>query len=617
MIFLSKKVPIKYVFASAVLTFFVFLLLFNFYFRNRVLSGIHVLGQDVSMMTEEEVTGAIEKKAADFMDSEIVLAINDPGKESGEVKIHVKDLGVTIDTLKTSRSVYGYGKRGNFVQDSLSRLNSIWNSHEIDPVSTVDFSALYKTVGKATFDHGVFVNDARDATIIFEREPKILAEQEGRAIDMTSLAVNLRGLVNNASVEPLVVNILPTDPLVKKEGADRALDKIKRLENQKIVLTFGNASWKLSGNVLFSILKFYPKGMENGYASRLGDVVVKSFGDNPQRELDVSVSNKYIREFVSDIAKSVDQEKVDATLIFDGGRVREFKPAQDGQKLDVDTTYHLISDSVSVDNISGEQNLVINLPVRVVKAKIANDEINSLGIKELIGRGVSYFAGSIPNRAYNVNLGASRINGTIIKSGETFSFNKTVGEVSGATGYKQAYVISSGRTVLDDGGGICQVSTTVFRAALNAGLPIVTRTAHAYRVGYYEQRGFKPGLDATVFAPSVDFVFKNDTDHSVLVQTVVDSTNAKLAVSIYGTSDGRKVEISDPVVSNIKPAPPDVFQDDPTLPKGTKKQVDFSAQGATSVFSRKVYKGDKVLIDESFKSVFRPWQAVYLVGTGG
>jgi len=100
------------------------------------------------------------------------------------------------------------------------------------------------------------------------------------------------------------------------------------------------------------------------------------------------------------------------------------------------------------------------------------------------------------------------------------------------------------------------------------------------------------------------------------VQTVVDRANAKLQVDFYGTGDDRKVEISQPVVSNITPAPADRYQDDPTLPKGTVKQVDFSAQGAISVFTRKVYKGDKLLIDDVFKSNYRPWQAVFLVGTG-
>ena len=133
----------------------------------------------------------------------------------------------------------------------------------------------------------------------------------------------------------------------------------------------------------------------------------------------------------------------------------------------------------------------------------------------------------------------------------------------------------------------------------------------------YAKLGFKAGLDATVFSPSVDFQFKNDTNGYILVQTRVDKVSSKIQVDIYGTTDGRRVEISEPVVSNIKPAPAPLYQDDPTLPKGVTKQVDFAASGATAVFTRKVYKGEDLIIDDRFRSNFRPWQAVYLVGTGG
>ena len=264
-----------------------------------------------------------------------------------------------------------------------------------------------------------------------------------------------------------------------------------------------------------------------------------------------------------------------------------------------------------------KEDIRINLPVSVSTARIVNDQVNSLGIRELIGKGVSYFAGSIPNRIFNIELGAKRINGTIIAPGEVFSFNNTVGEVSGQTGYRQAYVISSGRTILDDGGGICQVSTTIFRAALNSGLPIVSRTAHAYRVGYYEQRGFGPGLDATVFSPSVDFKFKNDTEKHILIQTIFNRSNAMLEVDIYGTRDDRIVELSKPVILSRSPALPELRQDDPTLPKGTIKQVDFAAEGASVYFTRKVYRRGQLLYDDNIKSNFKPWQAIFLVGTGG
>ena len=213
-------------------------------------------------------------------------------------------------------------------------------------------------------------------------------------------------------------------------------------------------------------------------------------------------------------------------------------------------------------------------------------------------------------------LAASKLHGVLIKPGEVFSFNNTLGDVSASTGFQPAYIIKAGRTVLGDGGGVCQVSTTLFRAALNTGLPIIERQAHAYRVHYYEEAGFKAGLDATVFSPSVDLKIKNDTPGYILIQTNIDETVPSLTFELYGTGDGRKTEILDHKVWGITSPPPPLYQDDPTLQLGVVKQVDFSAWGAKASFQYKVTAEDgRVLQDQVFYSNFRPWQAVFLKGT--
>ncbi|MBI5619631.1 VanW family protein, partial [Candidatus Gottesmanbacteria bacterium] len=194
-------------------------------------------------------------------------------------------------------------------------------------------------------------------------------------------------------------------------------------------------------------------------------------------------------------------------------------------------------------------------------------------------------------------------------------FNDAVGDISAATGYQSAYIIKEGKTVLGDGGGVCQVSTTLFRAALDAGLTIIERRAHAYRVHYYEEGGYKPGLDATVFGPTVDLKIKNDTPAYILIQATIDTQRMTLAFDLYGTNDGRRSEILNHQVWGITPPPPDLYQDDPTIPAGVIKQVDFAAWGAQTSFRYKVTRNSEVLQDQVFTSNFRPWQAVYLRGT--
>ncbi len=305
----------------------------------------------------------------------------------------------------------------------------------------------------------------------------------------------------------------------------------------------------------------------------------------------------------------------DALFEFRGGKVTAFRPSKDGREVNLEITKKLFSDAVVNLPTANTTSIVIPIPVQPVKPSMTTDRVNAFGIKELIGKGYSEFAHSIPGRIHNVALASAKLHGILIKPGQTFSFNEALGDVSSATGFQPAYVIKDGRTVLGDGGGVCQVSTTLFRAALNAGLPIVDRRAHAYRVAYYEQAGFKAGLDATVFAPSVDLKIKNDTPGYILIQTKVDTKNLTLTFELYGSSDGRKAEIYNHVVGGITPPPPDLFQDDPTLPVGVVKQVDFAAWGAKASFQYKVTRGTEVLQNTSFASNFRPWQAVYLRGT--
>jgi vancomycin resistance protein YoaR len=314
------------------------------------------------------------------------------------------------------------------------------------------------------------------------------------------------------------------------------------------------------------------------------------------------------------IAK-VKKEPVNALFKFENNRVTTFRLSENGQVVDVDAlNREILADIPGITQNQTKNSQTITLPVKIIEPDITTEKINNMGIKELIGTGNSLFYHSIPGRIHNVALAASRINGALIAPGETFSFDKTLGDVTAFTGYQQAYVIQNGKTVLGDGGGVCQVSTTFFRAILSAGLPVVERHAHAYRVGYYEENS-PPGIDATVFVPSVDLKFLNDTGHYILVQSKIDLDNLYLEFDFYGTKDGRTVSMTTPVITNQRPPPPDLYQDDPTLPRGQIKQTDFAAWGADVSFTRTVTKNGKVIISEKYVSNYQPWQAIYLRGT--
>lgn len=437
----------------------------------------------------------------------------------------------------------------------------------------------------------IIYREPQSAKLSFDEAPgdstasariNITEASDGIALDQEAMEETVENFLLTGKYQPQLPlkTIHPKVTTARLEAAKKALES---LENEPLKLIYNNTNWTIEAKQLLTILD-----LETG-----GDSL-----------LDKGKTNLVLDK----IASEIDQEVQEGLFEFNPNtkRVSAFKPSQEGRKLNKEKAFQLLSEAL----VSSSKN--ITLSVEVIRPKVQTEDVNNLGIKELLGRGISNFTGSITNRIYNIGLAASRINGVLIAPGDTFSFNQAVGDITEATGFKKAYVIKEGRTVLDDGGGVCQVSTTVFRGVLNAGLPVIKRTAHAYRVGYYEQ-GFPPGLDATVFYPSVDFQFKNDTSHHILIQAY--TSGLTLYVDLYGTPDGRTVSLTQPVVTNQTPAPPELRQDDPTLPKGTVKQVDWAAKGATVTFKRTVTRGGETLADETWKSIYKPWQAVYLVGT--
>lgn len=412
--------------------------------------------------------------------------------------------------------------------------------------------------------------------------------KDGQEVDLRTLKATLLKSLSCPQKEiNLSIPVSLITPKVSSEMAQSTQQRASLFLGKEIKLFLDDQTWTIDDEELISFLSF-----------------------------DSLFNRAKIESFVQEFAKTVNIPPENAALHFEAGqnRVSVFKPSKEGIVLKEADFINALLDKLSQMETS-QENLEISLPVIKVPPKITTANANSLGIAELLGKGTSLFRGSMAERIHNVNLASLRLNGILIPPGETFSFNKSLGDVSQDTGFKQAYIIKEGRTILGDGGGVCQVSTTLFRAALNSGLPITERHAHAYRVHYYED-DLGPGFDATVFDPTFDLKFKNDTSTFILIQSSIDLKNKKLTFELYGAKDNRQVEISKARVWDKQPPPPDLYQDDPTLPTGTVKQIDWKAWGSKAAFDYKVTRGSEVIFEKTFTSVYKPWQAIYLRGTG-
>ncbi len=286
---------------------------------------------------------------------------------------------------------------------------------------------------------------------------------------------------------------------------------------------------------------------------------------------DLRLSGEPIEAYLNSLAPYINMEPADAKLAFDNGKVIESTPAISGKKLNI---------GESVKNIlqaANEGSRTAELAIDKVAPEISLGKINTLGITTLIGLGESSFGRSPPSRINNIKVGSAHYQGIIIKPGEEFSFNKLLGEVEEKDGYQAELVIKNGGLIKEYGGGLCQVSTTIFRAAIFAGLQIKERQPHFFAVSYYNPQGF----DATIYPGIVDLRFVNDTQSHILIQTRV--VKNKLLAEIYGSKNGRAVKIEGPIQYDKKP--------------------DGSLKAS---FTRKIYRNDALVVSERFDSNYKP-----------
>ena len=319
----------------------------------------------------------------------------------------------------------------------------------------------------------------------------------------------------------------------------------------------------------------------------------------------------------------LDEGRVDAYLSRLGQSVG--RPPREGRFLYNETSQEIeIVDpgqmGVALDLAGARQEILqaafgsdhtVQLPIHQAAPLVTAEDLSAMLPLDLLATGESSFAGSTPERAQNIRVATERFHGIAVPPGAEFSFLHYLGPVNASTGYAESWVIMSDQTVLGAGGGVCQVSTTCFRAAFWGGYPITARSPHAYRVSWYEP---PLGLDAAVYAPTTDFRFRNDDDWPILIMTTVDETVGALSFSFYGRSRGREVTIVGPTIEGTHQPGPAVEEFDATLPAGTRILAERAREGLDVVILRIVEQGGAIISEDEFTSRYQAWPARYRVG---
>ena len=552
--------------------------LFNLVYLNKIYPRTSIVGLDFSWL---DYSNASTKLSEIKKPTKATFAL---GNQNFDLSL--EDLGIKYDDTQTIKNALLTGRSNNILFDLREMVKGLAWGKNVPLSYSLDRDTFDKAVDNLTTK--IEAKSQQPLIDIKNGQISVNPGKDGNILDKESLKSSLFKSIENASDSPV--------PLTTKTEtahlSDEQVENIRKVASgylgKKMILKFEDQQFVYSDKEIIDLLNLYTGKPDD----------------------------KKVEKLASDITKTVNRMPEDARFVFEDGKVKEFNPGKDGIQVDTQGLVEKVTESIIGFGGTAETEIAVTIPVSTSKPQVTTGDVNNMGIKELIGKGESAFRGSVPNRVYNITLASERLNGILIKPGEEFSFLKALGDVNVYTGFKQAYVIKDGKTVLGDGGGVCQVSSTFFRAALASGLPILERHQHSYRVSYYEQDS-KLGLDATVFEPSVDLRIKNDTPGYILIQTKLDIPASRLTFEFYGTSDGRKSEISNFRSWDVKDPPPALYIDNPSLPTGTTKQTEHAIKGIKTAFDYKVIRDGEVLQDKSFYSNYRAWQAVYLRGTGG
>ncbi len=503
------------------------IILFDYKYKDKILPNISINGEGYSGLTKKEALEKLEGKTKSIREEGLTFSYQEK-----KYKAQLSEIGLSVDLNKTVSDAFGYGHDKGILENikdelfSLNRRIDLWIEPKIDDAVFAEY--LSKEIKKLEDPPKNFSYKYED------KEFSPVSARSGMVLDVAKLKTEISNDISSFKNEVIKIELVKKDPEVLEDAGSSALISAKNLLKNKIILKYNSSKWAIQGEELVPFVKF--DATENASGT-----FVKVLGIRADKE--------NIGNYLVSLVPQINQEPINAQLESKNGKVQVFSLDHDGIALNIEKSSDEIEKNLFIpDNYTSGvgKEIEIQLITENVKPEITIESIDNMGITALLSTGESSFAGSPNNRRRNIAVGAAKFQGVLIGPGDEFSFVKVLGEVGPKEGYLPELVIKKGETVPEYGGGLCQVSTTTFRAAVKAGLEITERQNHAYPVMYYSPQG----TDATIYPPHPDLRFKNNTPAYILIQTRIEGN--KLFFDFYGSDDGRKVETKDPVIYDRK-----------------------------------------------------------------
>lgn len=480
---------------------------------NKILPGVSVRGIYIGGLTKPQAVAKLDEKTSEYLNSEATYVSN--GKT---VTVKPAQLGVNFDNQKIVDEAFEVGRDSDIISDIATQTTLPFSKQDIMQLN-VDKDAFSNSVIAL---NNSLAKPAQNASYQFQNgNISIIEGKEGERVNNGLAIFSLTRQLSNLK-KTLDIPVTEIMPSRNTQALERQKISVALITQKPITLTYGGKNWDISQQQLLDWLYIKPSD------GPLKSDLLNRYYSIPSQLGDFKLERQNVVNYLNSIAGEINREAVDATLTINNGLATVFTQSQDGKTLNIEKT----ADAIIAATKSSSTEPV-QLAVDVKKAAVSDDNIDKLGIKELISEGVTIFPGSSANRLQNIRVGTKKFSGILIKPDQIFSFGEYLGDVGPEQGYAPGIIILENREEKAYGGGLCQVSSTLYRAALLAGLPITQRTSHAFALNYYTAPYGVPGVDATVFTPQVDLKFKNDTGHHILIQTELVGTTLKFR--LYGT----------------------------------------------------------------------------------
>ncbi len=507
--------------AVGLLLFAVLLFAFRAVYADRVYPAVAVGDVPVGGLTVDDAVAAVEARAAELERGTVQFSY---GGQSWSPTL--AELGATVDIDGSVDAAWALGRDENAVSRLGFTKALLRDDQQVPLRTTVDPEVLagwFATVNMELDQRAV------DAALVVEGTAvRIEPERIGTVVDEEAATAQVLGALEG--LEPVAME-LPTQveqPAVYAADLQNAQSQLTQALAQPMIAQFEDQEWALDPATLSRFITT--------------DAVRNGDGVNVQMAMNHNEMTEWLRQTYSGL---VNRTPSDATVAWQAGEgLVALTPSVSGATLRSNAFAEQVEQSFFGDQAS------IEIPVVVTAPEIDSNNLAAMKINSMLGRGDSYYGGQQWDRDHNVELGAQMMSGELIAPGEEFSFNEAVGDITASAGYVDAGVIVAEQATRGVGGGICQVSTTVFRAALFTGMPITDWEPHTARLGIYENDGWAAGFDASIIQIGSDrsqwgdFRFRNDTGGYVLVQSWTSYPH--VIVEIFGNDDGRTVEVGDP-----------------------------------------------------------------------